>query len=83
VRHCANQRGDGECAEGGRRLTDWNDRDSVDGGILEGMEIFEGVDVGESGKGRRRVFSLVFGHGQAMNGVRISNPHSPQTIAFR
>jgi len=54
VRHCANQRGDGECAEGGRRLTDWNDRDSVDGGILEGMEIFEGVDVGESGKGRRR-----------------------------
>ena len=29
------------------------------------------------------VFSLVFGHGQAMNGVRISNPYSPQTMAFR
>ena len=54
VRHCANQRGDGECAEGGRTLTDWNDRDSVDGGILEEMGIGEGVDAGESAKGRRR-----------------------------
>ena len=53
MRHCANQRGDGEMVEGGRRLTDWRDRDSVDGGILEEMEICEGVDAGELGKGRR------------------------------
>lgn len=40
--------------EGSRRLTDWRERDSVDGGILEEMEIYDRVDVGELKKGGRR-----------------------------